>query len=58
MDCDKDDTAEKPDSTGTNSRPRDGSIGQSEAGIPDDSGRPVEIDEAEAERIEERIRKL
>ncbi|MBX9930375.1 MAG: hypothetical protein K2Y56_02370 [Methylobacterium sp.] len=58
MDREKDDATEKPDSTGPNSRPRDDSIGQTESGIPDDSGRPVDIDETEAKRIEERIRQL
>jgi hypothetical protein len=36
---------------GANDRPRDASIGQSAGGLPDDSGRPVVVDEAEAERI-------
>lgn len=48
----------RPDSTGTNARPRDTTIGQTGEGIPDDSGRPVQGDEAEAKRIEEKIRKL
>lgn len=49
---------ERPDSTGPNARPRDTTIGQTGEGIPDDSGRPVQVDEAEAKRIEEKIRKL
>lgn len=49
---------ERPDSTGPNARPRDDTIAQTGEGIPDDSGRPVQVDEAEAERIEETIRKL
>ncbi|MBB3936146.1 hypothetical protein [Aureimonas phyllosphaerae] len=36
---------------GANDRPRDASIGQSAGGLPDDSGRPVMVDEAEAERM-------
>lgn len=57
-DDDRQPRAERPDSTGTNSRPRDTTIGQTGEGIPDDSGRPVQVDEAEAKRIEEKIRKL
>lgn len=37
---------------GANDRPRDASIGQSAVGLPDDSGRPVMVDEAEAKRME------
>ncbi|KQQ25948.1 MAG: hypothetical protein EOP01_08730 [Propionibacteriaceae bacterium] len=51
-------SSEKPDSTGPNSRPRDTTIAQTGEGIPDDSGRPVEIDDKEAQRIEEKIRTL
>ncbi len=49
---------ERPDSTGPNARPRDATIGQTGEGIPDDSGQPVQVDEAEAKRIEEKIRAL
>ncbi|MBB2963129.1 hypothetical protein [Methylobacterium sp. R2-1] len=49
---------ERPDSTGPNSRPRDTTIAQTGEGIPDDSGRPVQVDEAEAKRIEEKIREI
>lgn len=49
---------ERPDSTGPNARPRDETIGQTGEGIPDDSGRPVQVDEEEAARIEEKIRKI
>ncbi|HEV2543846.1 MAG TPA: hypothetical protein VGU70_13900 [Methylobacterium sp.] len=49
---------ERPDSTGPNARPRDTTIGQTGEGIPDDSGQPVRVDEAEAKRIEEKIRAL
>ncbi|WP_132254731.1 hypothetical protein [Methylobacterium segetis] len=49
---------ERPDSTGPNSRPRDDTIAQTGEGIPDDSGRPVQVDEEEAKRIEDGIRKM
>lgn len=49
---------ERPDSTGPNARPRDTTIGQTGEGIPDDSGQPVQVDEAAAKRIEEKIRAL
>ncbi|GJE34836.1 hypothetical protein [Methylobacterium oxalidis] len=49
---------ERPDSTGPNSRPRDDTIAQTGEGIPDDSGKLVQVDENEAKRIEEKIRKL
>ncbi|ACB78930.1 conserved hypothetical protein [Methylorubrum populi BJ001] len=49
---------ERPDSTGPNARPRDTTIGQTGEGIPDDSGQPVQVDEDEARRIEEKIRAL
>ena len=49
---------ERPDSTGPNARPRDDTIAQTGEGIPDDSGRPVQVDEEEAKRIEQSIRKL
>ncbi|MHC2103526.1 hypothetical protein [Methylobacterium sp. CM6246] len=48
----------KPDSTGPNARPRKSTIAQTGEGIPDDSGRPVQVDEAEAKRISQNIRKL
>lgn len=51
-------SASKPDSTGTNSRPRDTTIAQTGEGIPDDSASPVQVDEAEARRIEDNIRRL
>jgi hypothetical protein len=40
---------------GLNDRPRDASIGQTAGGLPDDSGRPIEVDEKEASRIEAAI---
>lgn len=49
---------ERPDSTGPNARPHDTTIGQTGEGIPDDSGQPVQVDEDEARRIEEKIRAL
>ncbi|MDB5646347.1 hypothetical protein [Methylobacterium sp.] len=58
MDRETPDPPEKPDSTGTNSRPRDTTIAQTGEGIPDDSAYPVQVDEEEAKRIEEKIRKL
>jgi hypothetical protein len=48
----------KPDSTGTNSRPRDETIAQTGPGIPDDTSSQVEISPEEEERIEKRIRFL
>ena len=48
----------KPDSTGTNSRPRDETIAQTGPGIPDDTGSQVEISPEEEKRIEKRIRSL
>ena len=53
----KDDQA-KPDSTGTNSRPRDETIAQTGPGIPDDSSDPVEVDPAAEKRIAEKIRSM
>lgn len=47
---------ERPDSTGPNSRPCPTTIAQTGEGIPDDSGRPAQVGEAEAKRIEEKIR--
>lgn len=55
---DRETREERPDSTGTNSRPRDTTIGQTGEGIPDDGGRPVSVDETEAKRIAEKIREL
>ncbi|MGV4791758.1 hypothetical protein [Rhizobium sp. F40D2] len=39
-------------STGTNARPRDETIAESGPGIPDDSGRLVELTDAEIKRVE------
>ncbi|WP_137389909.1 hypothetical protein [Rhodoligotrophos defluvii] len=41
--------------TGPNDRPRDETIGQSGPGLPDDSSRPVEVDEAEIERARQAL---
>ncbi|MBX5229349.1 hypothetical protein HJC06_23515 [Rhizobium sp. NLR9b] len=38
-------------STGTNDRPRNETIAESGPGIPDDSGRMVEVPDAEARRM-------
>ena len=48
----------KPDSTGTNSRPRDETIAQTGPGIPDDTSSQVEISPGEEKNIEKSIRSL
>ena len=48
----------KPDSTGTNARPRNETISQTGGGIPDDTSRPIDLDDEEAARIEEKIRNM
>ena len=48
----------EPDSTGTNARPRETTIAQTGEGIPDDSGHAVQVNEAEAKRIEKKIHTL
>jgi hypothetical protein len=45
-------------SDGLNARPLDDTISQSAPGIPDDSGRPVEVTPEEEARIAQRIRSL
>jgi hypothetical protein len=45
-------------SNGLNARPLDDTISQSAPGIPDDSGRPVEIAPEEEARLAERIRSM
>ncbi|MCI9882332.1 MULTISPECIES: hypothetical protein [Methylobacterium] len=50
--------ADRPDSTGPNACPRETTIAQTGEGLPDDSGRPIQVNEAEAERIEDKIRNL
>jgi hypothetical protein len=49
---------EKPDSTGTNSRPRDETIAQTGPGIPDDTSSQVEVDPEEEKNIEKSIRSM
>ena len=48
----------KPDSTGTNSRPRDEPIAQTGPGIPDDTSSQVEITPEEEKNIEKSIRSM
>ncbi|HYD99328.1 MAG TPA: hypothetical protein VEH84_08090 [Alphaproteobacteria bacterium] len=57
-DQDKPARAETPDSNGPNARPRTETIAQTGAGIPDDTGSPIEVDPAEEKRIADRIRSL
>lgn len=49
---------ERPDSVGPNARPRDTTIAQTGEGIPDDSGKPVQVDEDEAKRVKKKIREI
>ena len=42
-------------SIGMNTRARNESIGQTAAGLPNDSSQPIEVDEAEIERITEKL---
>ncbi len=44
-------------STGPNSRPRNESIAQTAPGQPDDTSSPVNVDDAEVERIREKLTK-
>ena len=41
---------------GANDRPKDATIAHTGAGVPDDTGKPLEIDDDEAARIEQNIR--
>ncbi|HEV7253280.1 MAG TPA: hypothetical protein VGN97_09275 [Mesorhizobium sp.] len=41
--------------TGPNDRPRNETIAQTGAGIPDDTSRPVEVDEAEVARVRAKL---
>ena len=43
--------------TGLNDRPRNETIGQTGAGIPDDSSQPVEVSDEEVERVREKLLK-
>ncbi|WCS26986.1 hypothetical protein LOK46_09280 [Methylobacterium sp. NMS14P] len=58
MDQDRERAKEPPLSDGPSGRPRDETIAQTGRGLPNDTGRPVEVDEAEAARIERKIRDL
>ena len=58
MDQERDLSKEPPISDGPSGRPSDEPIGQTGRGLPNDTGRPVEIDEAEAARIKRTIRAL
>lgn len=49
---------EPPISDPQSYRPRDETIAQTGRGLPNDTGEPVKIDEAEAERVEKEIRAL
>ncbi len=40
---------------GLNDRARDASIGQTAGGLPDDTGRPIEVDEAEIARVRDKL---
>lgn len=57
-DQDRDLSKEPPISDGQSGRPRDEPIGQTGRGLPNDTGQPIDIDEAEAARIERKIRDL
>ena len=41
---------------GANDRPKDATIAQTGAGVPDDTGKPLDINDDEAARIEQNIR--
>ena len=41
---------------GPNDRPKDATIAHTGAGVPDDTGKPLDIDDDEAARIEQNIR--
>ncbi|WP_267426195.1 hypothetical protein [Methylobacterium sp. GC_Met_2] len=56
MDQERDRSKEPPISDGQSGRPRDATIAQTGPGLPDDTGRPVEADEAA--RIARTIREL
>jgi hypothetical protein len=45
----------KKGTTGANDRPKTSPIGQTAEGIPDDSGRPVDVDEAEVTKVREKL---
>jgi hypothetical protein len=41
--------------TGANDRPRDETISQTGAGLPDDTSRPVDVDDATVERVRQQL---
>ncbi|WP_182085310.1 hypothetical protein [Aureimonas sp. ME7] len=41
--------------TGANDRPRDVSIGQTADGLPDDSGRPVQVSDEEIAKVRDKL---
>jgi len=43
--------------TGANDRPKDETIAQTGDGLPDDSSKPVEVDEAEVEKAREQLKR-
>ena len=47
--------ADKKLTQGLNDRPKDTSIGQTAEGFPDDSGRPVDIDDAKIEATKKKL---
>jgi hypothetical protein len=56
MEKDRELSKEPPISDGQSYRPRDETIAQTGRGLPNDTGEPVEVDEAD--RIEKKIREL
>ncbi|MCJ8517972.1 uncharacterized protein with von Willebrand factor type A (vWA) domain [Pseudorhizobium tarimense] len=46
---------DKKITNGANDRPRNETIAQSGAGIPDDSSRPLEADDAEVDRVRDNL---
>ena len=44
-------------STGPNARARNETIAQTATGLPNDSSRPVEIDDEEVRRVEEKLKR-
>jgi hypothetical protein len=48
-------TATAPISDGVNARPKNESISQSAGGLPNDAGHAIEVDDAEIERVKEKL---
>lgn len=44
-----------PISDGVNARPRDESIAQTGRGLPNDSSKPIDVDDAEIERVRKKL---